>query len=503
MWIYIFTILLSVCFWKLGSRLLTAINWYREICKCLSHFPLPVDHHWFYGVAHIVKDGNTYCDVIQKTIDKSQPRAVTYWLTWLRPGIVLIHPELVKVVLKASHTSCPKGSEYLFFEPWIGDGLPISNGAKWARMRHLLTPAFHFDVLKPYVEIYNDVAGLLLDKIQSLATDGSSIDTYPLVSRATLDNVLRCSLSYVDETVQSTDFECQHKYIAMVNKLKDILIKRTLNPLMYNEIIYNLTSDSKEMKKCIEFLHDFSDKIIQQRRMSLEVDPSQLKKRHLDFLDILLTARDETGQGLTDREIRDEVDTFTFAGHDTTASSICWTLFALAKYPKIQQQVRDEINNILMDRTTLRHEDLQKLTYTTRVIKETLRMFSPVPAITRQLAEPLVIDGVTLPVGTEIDISQFNIHHNPAVWENHDIFDPDRFLPENFAKKDPFSFIPFSAGQRNCIGQHFAMDETKVFISRVIRKFALSLDDDKPVESDIGFTTSFKTGMFLYFNELQ
>ena len=502
MWIYILTVLLSVCIWKLGSRLLTYLSWYREICKCLSHFPLPVDHHWFYGVVHVVKDGNTYREVIQKTIEKSQPRAVTLWLTWLRPGIVLVHPESVKAVLKASHTSCPKGTEYLLFEPWIGNGLPVSNGAKWARMRHLLTPAFHFDVLKPYVKIYNDVAELLLDKIESLAIDGNSLDAYSLVSRATLDNVLRCSLSYVDESIQSTDIKCQHQYIAMVTKAKDAILKRTLNPLMYNDTIYSFTADSKHLKQYINFLHDFSDNLIKRRRVSLEADPSQLNKRHLDFLDILLTARDETGTGLTDREIRDEVSTFTFAGHDTTASSISWTLYALAKYPTIQQQVRDEVKDILMDRTTLRHEDLQNLTYTTRVIKETLRMFPPAPAIARKLAEPMAIDGVTFPVGTEIDISQYNIHHNPAVWENHDTFDPDRFLPENFAKKDPFSFIPFSAGQRNCIGQHFAMDETKVFISRVIRKFSISLDADKPVECDIGFVTSFKNGMFLYFNEL-
>ena len=502
MWIYILTVLLCVCIWKLGTKLLALILWYREICRCLSHFPLPVDHHWFYGIAHVVKDGNTYYEVIQKTVERWQPKAISFWLTWLRPGIVLFHPDLVKVVLKASHISCPKSAtEYNFFKPWIGDGLPISGGAKWVRMRHLLTPAFHFDVLKPYVHTYNNVADLMLGQIKALSVDDKSIDAYSLVNRATLDNVLRCALSYVDESVQSTDNTCQHPYIATVTKVKEMLIKRSINPLIYYDTIYSLTSDSKDFKRCTKCLHDFSDNLIQQRRQSLEAEPSQLKKRHLDFLDILLTAKDETGTGLTDREIKDEVDTFTAAGHDTTASTISWTLYALAKYPEFQQQVRDEVNDILMDRHTLNHGDLLNLTFTTRFIKETLRMFCPIPSMSRQFAEPLTLDGVILPVGTEIEISQYNLHHNPAVWENHEIFDPDRFLPDNFAKMDPFSFIPFSAGQRNCIGQHLAMDVTKVFISRIVRMFTISLDINKPVERHIDLVTSVKNGMFLYFKE--
>ena len=501
MWLYIFTIALCVCLWKLATGLWSLLKWYREIYKCLSHFPLPEDHHWLFGVAHVIKDGNAFYQVLQKTVDKMQPKAIACWLTWIRPSLVVVHPETVKAVLKASHVSAPKSSEYLFLKAWIGDGLIGSGGAKWARNRHLLTPAFHFDVLKPYVQIYNDVAGLFLDKIKLLASDGKSIDVKPLVSRATLDNVLRCALSYVDESVQSTE-KGQHPYVKAVGKVRGVVCRRMLNPLIYNDTIYSFTSDSKTMKNCCEYLHEFSDNLIQHRRKSIEADQSQLKKRHLDFLDILLTARDENGVGMTDREIRDEVDTFTFAGHDTTASSIMWTLYALAKYPKMQQQVRDEVKDILMGRAILQFDDLPKLQYTTRFIKETLRMFSPVPSTTRRLAEPLTIDGVAFPVGSNIDISQYHVHHNPAVWENHNEFDPDRFLPEKFATKDPFSFVPFSAGQRNCIGQHFAMDETKVFVSQAARRFDIRLDEDNPADPDRDIVTSAKSGIFLHFKEL-
>ena len=127
----------------------------------------------------------------------------------------------------------------------------------------------------------------------------------------------------------------------------------------------------------------------------MEADPQQLKKRHLDFIDIPLTARDETSVGMTDQETGDEVDTFIFAGHDTTASTISWTLYAFVKYSKMQQQIRNEVNNVLDNgRTTLQYDDLPNLQFMSRFTKETLRVFAP--------------DGMTVPVGTEIAISQYN-----------------------------------------------------------------------------------------------
>ena len=147
------------------------------------------------------------------------------------------------------------------------------------------------------------------------------------------------------------------------------------------------------------------------------------------------------------------------------------THYALAKYPKLQTEARAEVNEILLDRSCLDYNDLPKLRFIMRFITESMRMFSPVPGFARRLAKPLAIDGMTFLPGTIIDVNITCLHHNPAVWENHNEFDPNRFLPERFAEKDPFSFLPFSAGQRNRIGQNFAMNEIKVFISHVIKSF--------------------------------
>ena len=497
MWVYLTTLAVCICLWKIVVKL----RKYAAICKSFSKFPVPLDHHWFFGIARVVIDVDTYIQAIQKTVDKFQPKVISTWLTWLYPALNLVHPDPIRTVLKANHTRVPKAREIQFFLPWLGESLFISEGKKWEHIRHLLTPAFHFDVLKPYVKVYNDVAKLFAQKIKLVSRDTRSIDIVPMVSRATLDTILRSAFSYVDEQIQSAE-KIQHPFFVNTEKVKNIIVRRWINPLVHNDFIFSMTKDSKEMKQCCDYLHNFSSNLIKLRRQSLADDPSQLNKRHLDFLDILLTAKDDNGIGLSDTQIRSEVDTFVFAGHDTTASAIMWTLYALAKYPDMQSESRKEVNEILSRKEHFEYDDLADLKFTTRFIKESMRMLSPVSGTGKRLAKPMIIEGVEFPAGTMIEINADCLHHNPAVWENHNEFDPDRFLPEKIAEKDPFAFIPFSAGQRNCIGQNFAMNEIKVFISQVVRRFEISLDEDKPAVPQRGLVTTSKSGIYLHFQEL-
>ncbi|KAG8536622.1 hypothetical protein GDO81_025990 [Engystomops pustulosus] len=156
-------------------------------------------------------------------------------------------------------------------------------------------------------------------------------------------------------------------------------------------------------KLTTNYLYSYLDKVIKERKQSLknemELEKIQ-KKRHLDFLDILLCAKDENGQGLCDEDLRAEVDTFMFEGHDTTASGISWILYCLAKYPEHQEKCREEIRDVLGERTTVEWEDLSKLPYTTMCIKESMRLNPPVPEVARKLKEPITFcDGRSLPKG--------------------------------------------------------------------------------------------------------
>lgn len=202
------------------------------------------------------------------------------------------------------------------------------------------------------------------------------------------------------------------------------------------------------------------------------------KRGCLDFLDILLTAKDEDNEGLNDYDIRCEVDTFLFEGHDTTTSGISNILLCLARNQDVQERVREEVDCVLGDgdKDYINWSDVSKLEYLTLCIKEGLRLYSPVHVIQRETSEELKIENYTIPKGTNIVVSLFNLHHNPAVWgESWDEYKPDRFIPENMQYMDSFAFVPFSGGPRNCIGQQFAMMEMKIVIARIIHRYQVEL----------------------------
>merc|ERR1712150_83972 len=209
--------------------------------------------------------------------------------------------------------------------------------------------------------------------------------------------------------------------------------------------------------------------------------------------------RDENGHGLSDQELLEEVTTFMFAGHDTTASSLTWTLYSLACNPEHQRRCRDEVDEILegRDSDVILSDDLPKFKYLTMCIKEAQRLHVPVPFIARELAEDLDLDGKHVPAGTVVDIQLYTLHHNPTVWDNSMEYRPERFLPENIAKMHGYAFVPFSAGPRNCIGQHFSMQEQKVILGRILHRYEIAVDPDFKLDYQVGLVTRPKDGLKL------
>jgi len=372
---------------------------------------------------------------------------------------------------------------YNLVRPFIGDGLVTSEGDKWFRMRRLLTPAFHFEILKPYVRVFQESANVLLEKWSS--QESAEVELFHHVSLMTLDSVLKCSLSY-KSNCQTTQ-EKQDPYIVVVYEASGQILDRLMNPLIHADEVYKLTPDGMKFFKNCNFVHAKADGIVKARRKALQDNAEKeklRKKKHLDFLDILLEAKDENGNGLNDEEIVGEVVTFMFAGHDTTASVISWTLYNLARYPEHQEKCRQEIDEVYGDKDELDWKQLGKLTYLQMCIKETTRIFAPVPMISRSLDKTYEIDGHLVPEGSWVMTNVYALHHNPHVWKDPENFDPLRFTAESLKDMSPYAFIPFSAGPRNCIGQSFALAEVKVSLAMILRKFKLSFDPDNivPVE---------------------
>ena len=463
--------------------------------------------HWLYGNLHQIGNfDETIMKVSRQYVYSNHYKMTKTWIGPLFVSIAVHHPSCVKELFKHSKDALV----YDIVRPWLGEGLLTSEGEKWFRNRRLLTPAFHYAILKPYVPVYNSCIQTLIEKWTVSSKEGNSVKLFDTICLASLDIILQCAFSYKSD--------CQNTrppYVEAVQRLTYACSERLLNPLYQVNWLYSLTPHGRRTKQLCKLVHDHADMVIEQRKKALGLTGNQKivdmtsfleqvsKSRRLDFLDILLTASDENGVGLSDLEIRNEVDTFMFEGHDTTTSGMCWTLYCLAQHPEHQQKVREEVNSVLSGREHLTYDDLKELKYTQCCIKEALRLYPPVSIIFRQLDRDLEIDGQWFPKGMHFRIPIQSIHNNPDVWPDPEIYDPMRFHPSHAESRDPYAYLPFSAGSRNCIGQNFAMNEEKTVIASLLNQFRLSVDQDHKVEMLPRMVLKAKNGIRIFVEPIQ
>lgn len=463
-------VILMVIVLKLFSLLLRR----QKLARAMDNFPGPPTH-WLFGHAlEIQKLGS-----LDKVVSWAQqfPHAHPLWFGQFIGFLNIYEPDYAKAVYSRGD---PKAADvYDFFLQWIGKGLLVLDGPKWFQHRKLLTPGFHYDVLKPYVAIFAESTRMMLDKWEKKASENKSFDIFCDVGHMALDTLMKCTFGKGDSGLGHRD----NSYYLAVSDLTLLMQQRIDSFQYHNDFIYWLTPHGRRFLRACKIAHDHTDEVIRQRKAALQDEKEQKKiqqRRHLDFLDILLGARDESGIKLSDADLRAEVDTFMFEGHDTTTSGISWFLYCMALYPEHQQLCREEVRGILGDKDCFQWDDLAKMTYLTMCMKECFRLYPPVPQVYRQLNKPVTfVDGRSLPAGSLISLHIYALHRNSTVWPDPEVFDPLRFSPENAAGRHPFAFMPFSAGPRNCIGQQFAMNEMKVVTALCLLRFEFSLDPSK------------------------
>ncbi|XP_033731538.1 cytochrome P450 4F4-like, partial [Pecten maximus] len=215
------TLLVAVCIWKI----IGIVSRYKVFIKLYSEKKIQPagKFHPIWGHLHLISDFDDFMEIGFKLIHETRTRIISFWIMFFFPLIFVCHPETAKTLLKSSEPKSKRvGGAYYPLMDWLGDGLLISDGKKWERNRRLLTPAFHFDVLKPYVGIYNKVFEIFLDKLENATSGGKSVEIYEPVG---LDTMLRCSVSY-DGRVQEQG--SNHHYVDAVRRLTHISQERLL-----------------------------------------------------------------------------------------------------------------------------------------------------------------------------------------------------------------------------------------------------------------------------------
>uniref|UniRef100_UPI003B512026 uncharacterized protein LOC123680936 n=1 Tax=Harmonia axyridis TaxID=115357 RepID=UPI003B512026 len=400
--------------------------------------------------------------------------------------INLVNPEDIEQVL-TGYQHLSKSKLYSYFNSWLGTGLLTSTGEKWHHRRKLLTPAFHFMILQQFFVIFKEETQKVYEKIEKAMEEDSVIDIMPVVTQFTLETIGETAMGF-----KNLDDTFLNIYKNNVLQMGKIVINRVIRPWCDEDFVYRLTSYYKEEKRVAKSLHNFSKTVIERRKQTF-LEEGQFSGKRKRLLDILLQAKEE-GADIDDDGIREEVDTFMFEGHDTTAAALSLILMLLANNPEHQEKAVAEILEAIGPDSDLAYPDTQKFPYLERCIKEGLRLYPSVPMISRTAGCDYVTStGYRIPAGTTLHLHIFDLHRKPYIYPDPDLFDPDRFLKENCSLRHPFAYIPFSAGPRNCIGQKFAMLELKTFLVGIMRKFrmeAVTKQNDFELETDFVLKTS-------------
>ncbi|XP_035274432.1 cytochrome P450 4V2 [Anguilla anguilla] len=411
-----------------------------------------------------------FCQLIEYTNAFRNEPLMKIWIGPV-PFLVLFHAETIEMVLN-NPKHMDKAYAYKFLHPWLGTGLLTSTGDKWRRRRKMLTPTFHFSILTEFLEVMNEQAEVLIEKLGKQAGKGA----FNCFNHITL-----CALDIICETAMGKKIYAQSnydsEYVRCVYRMSDIITRRQRMPWYWPDLIYYFLGEGREHNRSLKVLHSFTENVISERAeyiSSIESDSEsdQGTKKRRAFLDMLLKTVDEDGNRLTHKDIQEEVDTFMFRGHDTTAASMNWAVHLIGSHPEVQRKVQQELREVFgeSDRP-VNTDDLKRLRYLECVIKESLRLFPAVPFFARSICEDCHISGFKVPKGANAVIIPYALHRDPRYFPDPEEFRPERFLPENSVGRPAYAFVPFSAGLRNCIGQRFAIMEEKVVLASILRNF--------------------------------
>ena len=440
--------------------------------------------------------GLSKVDVYKMLLVHSKKSELGMWCFWVgsRACVYLHRADTVECVLSNPRT-IDKDPMYALLHDWLGTGILCSSGEKWQRRRKLLTPTFHFSILEQFLPIMNSQVKVLVEKIQRNISEGIDIENY----------LSSCTLDVICETAMGVKLNAQanaeNPVADAMKEIDEIITQRIWTPFWIYDTIFQLSKTYKRYVQCLNTIHGFTLDVISDRKKLLanaktdEIVKDQPKKKA--FLDLLL----ETGE-LGKEALKEEVNTFILAGHDTSTVTAKFCLFILGHNMDIQDKVFDELEEIFQDSDRdATMEDIRSMKYLERCIKESLRLYPSIPYIGRLLTEPVDINGLKLPTGTAVSIDFYTLHRDEKYFPNPDVFDPDRFLPEKTAGRHPYSYIPFSAGSRNCIGQKFGMLEAKIILSTILRRFKVkSLLRRDEVNFPLNITLKSKETIYLKFS---
>lgn len=386
-------------------------------------------------------------------------------------------PELLHELLITNRDRYRKNTRYKAAVDTFGDGLLLLEGEPWARQRKMTQPTFKASHVKTRVPEMAMLIGRVLERMRPLADAEREYDVGA--------EFRRLSQLVAGHYLFGPGFDAiEERFLAASTAIMNNW------PLPPRHALTLYVPHSKRREQRLEAAIADIERLI----FDYIEEHRQTDFADCGLLGTLVAESRAQGEQFDDRSLRDQLLTLFFAGHETSATSLSWIHYLLSQHTEARDALHREVRDVVGDADPTA-EHLAGLEYTERVINESLRLNSPIHSISRVALEDDVIGGYPIPAGSTIYVSLFATHRLPWLWPEPEQFDPDRFLPANAAERPRFAFIPFAAGHRNCVGAPMAMDELKLAVAQLARRYVLDLAPGHPVVRTQGTTMQPRYGM--------
>ncbi|KAJ0176920.1 hypothetical protein K1T71_006929 [Dendrolimus kikuchii] len=447
--------------------------WFKDKVKLYEAFKTdvrawPIVGHglWFMGT----NEDRMYAFKMCGEVALKNGGIASFWLAQ-NLYLVIADPAIAELILK---TTAEKNDIVRFTRILIGNGIIFAPAAIWRSRRKNMAPTFSQRNLNVFVDIFSKQSRILADRLKEVAGKGD-FPIWRYITCYTMDSVCESALGFQMKSQSNPDQPFFHAF----EKCCQLVVDRMVQPWLYSPLIYKLTPYHSEFMKNVNYVQTFVKKMIAAKREELarkidKVDTNNNEGPTNDlkpFLELLIESSGKE-KGYTDIELLEETLVLVLGGTDTSAVSICYTTLMLAKHPDVQEKVYQEIFEVFGDSDRpMTHEDIPRLKYLAAVIRETLRLYPPVPILIPGLDRNITLpSGITVPSDTGIVINILAMHHDPKHWgEDVEEFKPERFID---AKPNP-AFMAFSAGLRSCIGYRYSMMSITTVISTLIRRYRI------------------------------
>lgn len=385
--------------------------------------------------------------------------------------IMFNKPEYIQYILVDHASDFDKGR--IMHKALSGNnGLFSSEGDFHHQQRKLLSPPFQ----PRHISSYADTIGYYGEQLQKKWRNDERIDLN--------QQMISLTLSIIGKILFDADVFSETNELGAAMA---VAFEHTVHVLtsLYSPPLSWPTPHNHRTRLAVQQIENRIQRMINERR-------NNTIERN-DFLSILLQARGDNGEVMSDRQVMDECITLFGAGHETTAAALAWVWYFLCQNPTIYQKVRQEVDSVLEGRTPT-FADLPHLPYCLQVFKETMRLYPPAAAIIRETLHTIEIDGYQLPAGTTIFLCPYTLHRMPEYFPAPEQFDPDRFMPEREKQLPRYAYIPFGAGPRICIGNHLALMEGQLLIATLAQRVTFALIPGQTVEPDPAHNLALRPG---------